>query len=54
MESLNTGEDMQPLPSRSQTISTQSSSSQEDDQHQQQEKQRVNELAKILNKKLMH
>jgi 3-hydroxypropionyl-coenzyme A dehydratase len=52
--SLNTEEVMQPLPSRSQTISTESSSSQEDYLHQQQEKQRVNELAKILNKKLMH
>jgi 3-hydroxypropionyl-coenzyme A dehydratase len=52
--SLNTEEVMQPLPSRSQTISTESSSSQEDDLHQQQEKHRVNELAKILNKKLMH
>ena len=52
--SLNTEEDMQALPSRSPTISAQSSTnSQKDQQHEQQEKQRANELAKILNKKLI-
>jgi len=52
--SLNTEEDMQVLPSRTPTVSKQSSTNpQEEQQYEQQEKQRVNELAKILNKKLI-
>jgi 3-hydroxypropionyl-coenzyme A dehydratase len=50
--SLNTEEDMQAVPSRSPTVSTQSSRSSQEEQ-QQQEKQRINKLAKILNKKLI-
>jgi 3-hydroxypropionyl-coenzyme A dehydratase len=53
--SLNTEEDVQGLPSRTPTVSKQSSTSLQEKQQyeQQQEKQRVNELAKILNKKLI-
>jgi 3-hydroxypropionyl-coenzyme A dehydratase len=52
--SLNTEEDMQALPSRTPTVSKQSSTNlQEEQQYEQQEKQRVNELSKILNKKLI-
>ncbi|MBV9175569.1 MAG: enoyl-CoA hydratase/isomerase family protein [Nitrososphaeraceae archaeon] len=52
--SLNTEEDMQALPSRSPTVCKQSSTNpQEEQQYEQQEKQRANELAKILNKKLI-
>src|SRR6187200_890281 len=53
--SLNTEEDMQVLPSRTPTVSKQSSTNpQEEQQYEQQEKQRANELAKILNKKLIN
>jgi 3-hydroxypropionyl-coenzyme A dehydratase len=51
-------EERQPLPGERTTVTTittgpSSTSSQEEKQKQQQEKQRVNELAKILNKKLI-
>ena len=52
--SLSAEEDMQALPTRSPTVSKQSSTNpQEEQQYEQQEKQRTNELAKILNKKLI-
>ena len=52
--SLSTEEDMPALPARNPTVSKQSSTNpQEEQQYEQQEKQRVNELAKILNKKLI-
>jgi 3-hydroxypropionyl-coenzyme A dehydratase len=53
--SLNTEEDVHALPSRTATVSKQSSTNpQEEQQFKQQEKQRVNEVAKILNKKLIN
>jgi 3-hydroxypropionyl-coenzyme A dehydratase len=53
--SLNTEEDLQAQPSRTPTVSKQSSTNLQEEQQyeQQQEKQRVNELAKVLNKKLI-
>jgi 3-hydroxypropionyl-coenzyme A dehydratase len=52
--SLSTEEDMQALPSRSPTVSKQSfTNPQEEQQYEQQEKQRANELSKILNKRLI-
>jgi 3-hydroxypropionyl-coenzyme A dehydratase len=52
--SLSTEEDMQALPSRSPTVSKQSSTNpQEEQQYEQQEKQRANEQSKILNKRLI-
>jgi 3-hydroxypropionyl-coenzyme A dehydratase len=52
--SLSTEEDVHALPTRSPTVSKQSSTNpQEEQQYEQQEKQRANELAKILYKKLI-
>ena len=51
--SLNTEEDIQALPSRGPTVSAQPSTNSQKEQEQQDEKQRIKELAKFLNKKLM-
>jgi 3-hydroxypropionyl-coenzyme A dehydratase len=52
--SLSAEEDVHALPTRSPTVSKQSSTNpQEEQQYEQQEKQRANELAKILYKKLI-